>query len=78
MARYYFDIADGSDTGTDEVGLEFPTLKAARDNALATLGEMARDEFPDGDCRDFEISIRDEGGKFLLTAALALRVNQPT
>jgi hypothetical protein len=76
MPRYYFDIADGALSGTDDVGLDFPNLQAARDNAVATLGEIAHDELPDGDHRDFQISIRDEAGQILLTATLALRVDQ--
>jgi hypothetical protein len=76
MPRYYFDIADGAPSGTDDIGLDFPNFQAARENALATLGEIARDELPDGDERDFQISIRDEGGQVLLTATLALRVDQ--
>ena len=74
MPRFYFDIADGPETGIDDVGLEFPNLEAARANALAALGEIARDELPDGDRRDFQISIRDEGGQVVLKATLALRV----
>jgi hypothetical protein len=78
MPRFFFDIADGPETGVDDEGLEFPDLESARANALATLGEIARDELPDGDHRDFQIAIRDESGQVLLTATLALRVEQPT
>jgi hypothetical protein len=77
MPRYYFDIADGPESSRDEEGLELPNLEAARTQALATLGEIARDEFPDGDRRDFSISIRDGGGQALLIAKLALRVERP-
>jgi hypothetical protein len=68
MPRFYFDISDGSEIGRDDEGLEFPSLEAARSAALATLGEIARDELPDGDSRDFRISIRDESGQPLLLA----------
>jgi hypothetical protein len=77
MPRYFFDIADGDESGTDGEGLEFLNLEAARANALAALGEIARDELPDGDRRDFGISIRDDGGKVLLKATLVLRVERP-
>ena len=75
MPRFYFDISDGPEIGRDEEGLEFPNLAKARSAALATLGEIARDELPDGDRRDFKISIRDEGGQVRLMATLALRVD---
>jgi hypothetical protein len=74
MPRFYFDVADGSESDRDDDGLEFPTLDAARKAALETLGDIARDELPDGDRRDFSISIRDESGQALLKATLALRV----
>lgn len=76
MPRYYFDIIDGHESGEDAEGLELPDLEAARDKALATLGEIARDELPDGDNREFAITIRDEGGKARLAATLSLRVVQ--
>jgi hypothetical protein len=78
MPRFFFDIADGPKSETDDEGLEFPDLKAARESALETLGEIARDELPDGDRRDFKISIRDESGQILLKALLALRVEETT
>ena len=74
MPRYFFDIADGDKSGHDDEGLNFPDIKAARAGALQALGEIARDELPDGDCRDFSVSIRDQAGQVLLTATLTLRV----
>ena len=74
MPHFCFDIADGSETGIDDEGLELPSLTEARKAALATLGEIACEELPDGDCRNFIISIRDENGDALLKATLALRV----
>ena len=76
MPLYYFDIKDGPDGGRDEDGMEFPDLETARATALRTLGEIAKDELPDGDCRDFHISIRDERGAILLKATLSLKVEQ--
>ena len=74
MPHYYFDIADGDKSRHDDEGFEFRDLKAARTDALRTLGEIARDELPDGDERDFKVSIRDEHGDTLFVATLALRV----
>ena len=66
MPRYFFDIADGDKSGHDDEGLNFPDIKAARAGALQALGEIARDELPDGDRR---ISVCPSGtrrGKFCL------------
>jgi hypothetical protein len=41
---------------------------------MRTLGEIAKDELPDGDHRIFAISIREGDGPAILTASLSLRV----
>ena len=61
MRRFYFDIADTGRLTRDEEGLEFSDRQEARQQALATLGEIARDELPDGDHREFVIEVRDGG-----------------
>ena len=76
MPRYFFDVVDGLRSTPDPQGTEFANLEAAREEALATLGEIAKDELPDGDHRDFQISIRDDSGTVLLKATLALRVER--
>jgi hypothetical protein len=77
MPLYYFDFADRADTVRDDVGTEFRGLKAARTGALQALGEIARDKLPDGDERDFKVSVRDEHGDTVFVATLALRVEPP-
>jgi hypothetical protein len=52
------------------------SIEEAREEALATLGGIARDELPDGDVRDFVIRVRSEEGLILLTASLLLRVER--
>jgi hypothetical protein len=76
MPIFYFDITDGSKESRDADGLEYPSLEAARAAALSTLGEIARDELPDGDERDFSASIRDESGRVLLIARLTLTIEK--
>jgi hypothetical protein len=76
MPRFYFDITDTGRIEVDEKGLECADLAAARKEALATLGEIARDELPDGDRRDFVITIRDHRKSPMLTAELLLRVHR--
>jgi hypothetical protein len=55
MPRYFFDVTDTGDTSRDGQGVEFPSLKEARAEALRTLGEIVKDELPDGDHRHFVI-----------------------
>jgi hypothetical protein len=74
MPRFFFDITDSGRSNQDDEGTELPDLRRAREEALATLGEIARYELPAGDQRDFQISIRDDTGQILLRALLALRV----
>ncbi len=42
MGRYFFDIEDGQ-TSRDIEGTDFPTLKAAQNNAVRMLGQMLCD-----------------------------------
>jgi len=61
----------------DDDGTELPSLEVAKREALATLGEIAHDELPNGDAREFVIEIRDGyGRKPLLSATLSLRVQR--
>jgi len=76
MPRYYFDYLDGPKSAPDEEGKELPDLAAARAEALQTLGLIAKDELPDGDRRDFRISIREENGPALMLLSLLLRVER--
>jgi hypothetical protein len=76
MPRFYFDISDGERAQRDADGMEMADLKEARNKALETLGEMARDELPDGDHRKFAIRIRDASGKARLLTSLTLRIEQ--
>ena len=69
MPRFYFDVADGTETAIDEDGLDLPDLKTARSNALAALKKIAGAELPDGDERDFQVCIRDEARQQVLLRA---------
>ena len=71
MPKFFFDVLDGGLT-TDEVGTDLPDFSAARDQAVAVLPNIARDELPDGDERVFQVTIRDGGGKPMFKATLSL------
>jgi hypothetical protein len=76
VPRYFFDVTDGGNVTVDSEGVEFDSLEGARGEALRTLGEIARDELPDDDHRQFSIEIREGGSAPVLSASLSLRVQR--
>lgn len=76
MPRFRFDVSDNGQLMPDAEGLELPSLEAARREALATLGSIAKDALPDGDAREFIISVRDGQPDPVLTASLLLKVER--
>lgn len=76
MSRFFFDFKDGSDLMRDDVGLELAGVAEAQAEAIRALPGIVRDEVADGDDRDFEIDVRDEGEHLLLTVSLTLRIRQ--
>ena len=59
MPRYYFDSRDGESFISDEEGLEYRSLEAARDQATAALTDMAKDVLPGSIRRELAIEVRD-------------------
>lgn len=78
MPRFFFDTSDGSGWRRDEEGVDFPDLAAAREDMMRAIAELARDVLPDGNRRDFVILMRDEAGRSILRATLALSVEPLT
>jgi hypothetical protein len=72
MPRYYFDFTDGTKDVRDEIGLNFESLKEARDAAIKLLPDVAHEKLPDGDQHVFSVRIRDEAGRYLFFATLSL------
>ena len=72
MPKFFFDIHDGELT-TNDVGTDLPDFSAARDQPVAVLPDIARDELPDGDERVFQVVTRDENGRAVFKAILSLR-----
>jgi hypothetical protein len=74
MPQYFFDYVDGTRAYPDDEGAELPGLKEARAEALRAIGGIAKDEIPNDDRRDFQISIREREGPVLMVVSLALRI----
>jgi hypothetical protein len=73
VPRFYFDIHDGERFTPDDEGLVLPDAQAARDRAVSTLPDIARDVMPDGAKRDFVVTMRDESGTAIFRASLSLQ-----
>ena len=70
MPLYYFDLADNGAVVTDDFGVELEDLFEAREQAIALLPDMARDELPDGERHEFSAVVRCEDGRVRYVAKL--------
>lgn len=73
MPRYFFDTEDDSVLTRDDEGLELQGEKAARDEAIRALPELAKDQLPDGPQHSFWVKVRDESGAYIFQASLELK-----
>lgn len=78
MPRFYFDTHDGDRLTEDDEGLDLDGIEQARKEAIRALPDLVRDTLPNGDRRDFAVTVRDERGQPVLTATLSLRVETRT
>ena len=70
VARFFFDIHDGSVTHDDD-GTELPDVEAVRRHARSILPPIAAEEIPTGnDRRHFAILVTDEDGCPVYSATL--------
>ncbi|WP_102958382.1 DUF6894 family protein [Mangrovicella endophytica] len=74
MPRFFIDMSDDETFSRDDAGLVFKDVEEAKNAAVATLADMAREALPDGDARTFLAIIRGEDGGMLLQANLTLKV----
>ena len=74
MPHYYFDTRDGLERITDDVGLDFDNLHAARVEATRGLADLAKDALPGSERRELAIEVRDHMRRLLLRAALWFEV----
>jgi hypothetical protein len=78
MPGYFFDVRDGDDVTVGDESLEFQDLDAARQDAAAALGEMARDVLPSSKQRQIVIDVRSETGERVLSLSLTFAVERQT
>ena len=70
MPRFFIDFRDGSTLHEDDEGSDLLGFEQARDEAVGWLSEVARDQLPDGEYREFVATVRDENGVALYRASL--------
>lgn len=73
MSRFFFDIINAGALARDEFGSDMNGLEEARDQAIAILPDIARDDLPDGETHDFICEVRNEAGRIVYRAKLMLR-----
>ena len=72
LKRYFFDVDDGDGLEIDRIGLLCESLQAVREEAIKVLPDIAKEVMPDGDRRVLRTIVRDEGGRSIFEASLAL------
>lgn len=73
MPLFYVDFQDGKTLHEDDEGRHLPSPEAARKEAIGMLPQVAKDELPDGEARDFCVVLRDRERRILYRATLTFR-----
>ena len=83
MSRFYFDFENGENQVVDTVGLTYGSPLIAREAAIMSLPDLARDCFVTedlaaddvavGDDRTVTVIVRNENGASIFAAELTLR-----
>jgi hypothetical protein len=74
MPRYYFDFHDAQGITKDETGEELSGEESARNTALVTLGEIARDVTLYGYEGQIAIEVRDSESEPIFVALAKIEV----
>jgi hypothetical protein len=72
MPLFFFDIHDGNELTRDDSGVECASLAEVSDKAIDALPDIAREELPNGPRRTFLVKVRDDAGRYVFRASLAL------
>lgn len=65
MPLYYFDTRDDDMFVQDDIGTDYPDLKAVKVEAARSLTELARDVIPGSLKRELAVEVRDAWGPVL-------------
>ena len=71
MARYFFDVSNGSDV-SDDVGLDFDDAHTASQEALRSLSDMVKDQPLKSIGEKVSVTMRDDHGIPVYRAILTI------
>lgn len=74
--RFFFDIQSDGKLTVDDEGMEFSSLQDAQNEAVRSLGEIARDASRNGELFRLSIGVRS-GDRTHVTAFLEIEVETP-
>ena len=74
MPRLYFDAVVNGKTAYDDVGVELANLETAREKALRTAGEVAREATARGELADIAVKVRVGGVEPIAVARLSMEM----
>ena len=76
MARYYFEIREGTEFVRDDEGSEYDSLGAAVQGAARSAAEIGTSRLARGDLSDVVIEVQDEGRRRVVTVTASMRVER--
>ena len=76
MARYYFDVQNGTLFVRDDEGTDFKDLDTALNAAVLSAGEIGRNKQAKGEASDIVIAIRDEWNQRVSTVTALMRIER--
>ncbi len=76
MARFYFDVHDGTDFVRDDSGSEFASVDAAVQGAITSAGEIGRNLLAKGRTNDIVIKVKDEQNQRVCTVTASMKVDR--
>lgn len=72
MPLFFFDVCDNGTLERDEFGVELDSLDEARNQAIALLPEIAREETADGEHRTITATVRCHRGHVRYRTSLTI------
>jgi hypothetical protein len=76
MGRFFFDFIDGDALFVDSEGTDLIDESHVELEATRTLAEIALDRLPEYGPRRLALTVRDEGGRQIMTASLTLQIQR--
>ncbi len=76
MGRFFFDFSDGDTLFVDSEGTVLIDEGHVELEATRTLGEIALDLLPETGPRRLALTVRDEHGRYIMTASLTLEIDR--